>query len=321
MLASDGTALQLLRAEFPDLPTFTLPSYRIRYTSPNMVRNIAFQLPRLLWAIRAEQWVTQRLAREHRLDAVLSDNRYGCFTKGPRCVLLTHQVNLKINNRFWEWPVNQILPIAFRKFDELWVPDFEGPESFAAELSHPPKSVHAHMRYIGPLSRMVPFDREPDYDVAIVLSGPEPQRSILEQKLLEQAISLSQDVILIRGKTKSREHYYADDRVEVVSYLTSRDLNDVLAASRFIVCRAGYSSIMDLAALGKKALLIPTPGQTEQEYLAQKFQSEGIFHMQLQDEADLSSGLDALPNTSGIHPARQSFPEPESYLEPFLASL
>jgi UDP-N-acetylglucosamine:LPS N-acetylglucosamine transferase len=143
-------------------------------------------------------------------------------------------------------------------------------------------------------------ESEHEYNVAVVLSGPEPQRTYLEQRLLEQAMSLPQKFIFIRGKTRAKEHHYAAENVEVVSYLTSQDLNEVLLASDVLVCRAGYSSIMDLAALSKKALLIPTPGQTEQEYLADYFARQNIFLVQKQEEIDLETGLEKVAGTTGF---------------------
>jgi UDP-N-acetylglucosamine:LPS N-acetylglucosamine transferase len=134
-----------------------------------------------------------------------------------------------------------------------------------------------------------------------VLSGPEPQRSILEARLLEQAMLLPHKFIFVQGKTQAKTHHFVAENVEQVSYLTSAELNQVLAASHRLVCRAGYSSIMDLAAIGKKAILIPTPGQTEQEYLADYLGEKKLFLTQSQDNLDLESGLKALRDTTGFN--------------------
>lgn len=300
LLASDGAALQLLRAEFPEAPSFVLPSYRIHYRTANMVWNIGRQLPRILYAIRAEYSATARLVREHKIQGIISDNRYGCFSTKAASVMLTHQVHLRIPGRTLEWMVNGLLRQALARFDAVWIPDFENAPNLAGDLAHGDSSVHRRMEFIGPLTRMVFSKREPEYDVAVVLSGPEPQRSILEHRLLEQAIALPHKFIFVQGKMKSKKHYFAADNVEVVSYLTSRELNDVLLASKVIVCRSGYSSIMDLSALGKKAILIPTPGQTEQEYLAEYFYRLGIFHVQTQEKINLEEGLRKIGAARGL---------------------
>lgn len=299
LLASDGEALQLLRAEFPHLPTFKLPSYRIRYRTANMTLNIAEQLPRLLWAIRSEQWALERIVRREGIDVVLSDNRYGCFSARAHSIMLSHQLHLRIPNAALQWTVNRILRLALAKFDAVWAPDTAGEPNLSGELSHGPR-VHPNVAYTGILSRMRRYERASEYDVAVVLSGPEPQRSILEQRLLDQAISLPQKFIFVQGRTQAKKHYYAADNVEVVSYLTSRDLNDVLLASKTLVCRSGYSSIMDLVALGKKAILIPTPGQTEQEYLADYLAERNAYLIQKQESIDLLAAIMNVGRTSGI---------------------
>ena len=300
-LASDGVALHLLRAEFPYLPAFDLPSYRIRYGSANMVLNIGRQLPRIGYAVRSEQWATERLVREHGIEGIISDNRYGCFSRQAKSVILSHQLHLRVPGRPLQWAANQVLRLALDRFDAVWVPDAADAPSLSGALSHPPLTDRT-VRYIGPLSRLRPQQREQEYDVAVVLSGPEPQRSILEARLLEQAMLLPQKFIFVQGKTQAKAHHFVSENVEVVSYLTSGELNQVLAAADVAVCRAGYSSVMDLAAIGKKAILIPTPGQTEQEYLADYLGQKNLFLAQSQEKIDLESGLRALSRTTGFGP-------------------
>ncbi|MDX2135655.1 MAG: glycosyltransferase [Saprospiraceae bacterium] len=299
VLASDGVALDLLRAEFPDLESVALPAYGIRYDTPNMTWNVARRLPRVLWAIRAEHQAVARMVRHMGIEAVLSDNRYGCFHPDRPSVLITHQLRPRIPGRVASWTGHTMLRQALHRFDAVWVPDVAGEGNLSGELSHG-TDIHPNTRYIGLLSRMRRYPRETEYDVAMVLSGPEPQRSRLEERLLEEALALPYRTAIVQGKTQSQQHYFAAEHVEVVSYLTSDTLNDLILAARAVVCRAGYSSIMDLAALGKKALLIPTPGQTEQEYLAEMLGDRGYFAWQTQAALDLEKGLRALEGTTGV---------------------
>lgn len=303
VLGSDGVALHLLKAEFPNMQVLELPSYRIRYQPGNMVWNIGRQLPRILWAVRSEQWATERVVRALGIKGILSDNRYGCFSARADSVMISHQLHLRVPGPALQWSANQALRLALSKFNAVWVPDVADDACLSGELSHG-STMHPKTRFAGVLSRMHAYERDYEYDVAVVLSGPEPQRSILEQRLLDQAISLPQKFIFVQGQTQAKKHYYAADNVEVVSYLTSRDLNDVLLASKTLVCRSGYSSIMDLVALGKKAILIPTPGQTEQEYLADYFAERNVYLVQKQDDIDLLAGILNVGRTSGI-PAGQ----------------
>lgn len=319
-LASDGAAFQLLKAEFPQLPAFQLPSYRITYSSGNMVYNMAKKLPRILFAIRAEQWETQRLVHKLGIHAIISDNRYGCFCPGVFNVMITHQLHLRIPGTGLQWAINRLLHLAFQKFDAIWVPDAETPPGLAGTLAHG-KSPHKHIQYTGILSRMQKMDLELEYDLAVVLSGPEPQRTWLEQRLLEQLIQLPCKSILIRGKTHMKEHYFAADHVEIASYLTSNALNKVLAASKRIVCRSGYSSIMDLVLLGKKALLIPTPGQTEQEYLAELLVETNICAVQKQENIDLEIALNQIDQTLGFDTLQFNPYQHQIFIEKWLLQL
>ena len=321
LLASDGAALHLLRAEFPHLPAFELPSYRIRYDTYNMVWNIARQLPRIVWAVRAEQAETERLVAAHGLRGIISDNRYGCFSRQANSVMLTHQPHPLVPSFLLDWPAQMVLRRALDKFDAVWVPDAAGEPNLSGQLSHSEKTAHPNTQFAGILTRLKPYPREREYDVAVVLSGPEPQRSILENRLMEQAMSLPQDFIFIQGKTQSKQHYRVGENIEVVSYLTSKDLNNVLMASRIVVCRSGYSSIMDLAVLGKKAILIPTPGQTEQEYLAQSLAAQGLFLAQHQDKINLEEGIRSLGNTRGLTPGQFPTDAHKALLEKWLREI
>lgn len=322
IIASDGASLLLLRAEFPHLKTISLPSYKIRYFSRNMVFNIARQLPRMLFAIRSEQWETERIIRKYNIQGIISDNRYGCFSKLTKNVLLTHQTNLMVPGKALEWSANRVLRMALSKFDEIWVPDSKYEPNLSGALSHPAEQIEA-VRYIGLLTRtalQLP-ETEKEYDVAVVLSGPEPQRTLFEQILMEQAISLPYKFIFILGKTKSKEHHYAADNVEVVSYLTSEELNKVIAATDTIICRSGYSSLMDLVANGKRAILVPTPGQTEQEYLAEMLSRQKCFVVQQQENINLQLAMKQIAETRGLKSLQLPVNQFDDVLKNWLGSL
>lgn len=315
ILASDGEALHLLKAEFPHLTTVRLPSYNIRYYAQNMVLNIARQLPRMLYAIRAEQWYTERLVQQYHIKGVISDNRFGCFSKKAPSVLLSHQLNLRISPKSLEWLANQVLRRAFSKFKAIWVPDTPHPPTLSGALSHPP-ITDQDTHYIGVLSRVNREDtrKEPEYDVAVLLSGPEPQRSNLEQLLLEQAMLLPEKFIFVQGKTQSKVHQFESENIEVVSYLTGKELDAVINSSRMVVCRSGYSSLMDLTTIGKPALMIPTPGQTEQEYLADIHANNKQFLFREQGDLDLAAAIEILNS----RPPLKTPEIPQAQFEPTL---
>ena len=296
ILASDGAALRLLKTEFPHLLVVQLPSYRIRYQTNSMIWNIFWQLPRILYAIRAERRATAQLVREHGISSIISDNRYGCFCAQVNCTMLTHQIHLRVPNAALQWVANRMLRRALRKFNSIWIPDVEGEPNLSGELSHPPLP-DIETKYIGPLSRFSTenqgvIHQEQAGKIAVVLSGPEPQRTYLEQILMEQALALPQKFVFVQGKTKTREHHRVAENIEVISYLNGSELQELIQSSEVVICRSGYSSLMDLAVLGnKKAILIPTPGQTEQEYLGERFAAQGHFICQNQENIDLEKAL------------------------------
>ena len=185
ILASDGRALHLLKKEFPNLTALELPSYGITYPTTNMVWNIAIQMPKFFKTIFKERKAIQKICMDHKVDVIISDNRFGVFYKGAYSIFLTHQINLPI-------PIPGIRAIGnwFNKkvikgYDECWVPDFKSTPNLAGNLSHGYDGV----RFIGPLSRMNPIEATIRRKAIVILSGPEPQRTILETKIPYKCIA------------------------------------------------------------------------------------------------------------------------------------
>lgn len=297
-LASDGDALALLQTEFPQLPAYELPAYGIRYHGGNMVGDLARQLPAMLTAIYREHRQTSQLVKNLRIDGLISDNRYGCFNKQIPCAFVSHQINIKIPVPGLAGMVNLLHRQLIRRFDEVWVPDLPGEQNLSGELSHGPGCRGFH--YVGALSRMQLLPEPQRYDGIAVLSGPEPQRSRLEELLLAQMSTLPHRFLLVQGKTRERNHRQLKENIEVVSCLDSGALNRAILAARLFIGRSGYSTIMDLAKLGKPALLIPTPGQTEQEYLARLLDAGKLFTVQSQDRLDLPLAMRTAAGRPGL---------------------
>ena len=298
ILASDGRALDLLKTEFPDLVARELPGYNITYHSDNMVRNIAWQLPKISRAVWKEYHFTQKLIARYRLDRIISDNPYGCYSSKIPCVFLTHQLNIKTPYPATNGMINFFNHLFIRQFDACWVPDVAGEPNLSGELSHGvfEKKIH----FTGALSRMFFFETVKKYDVIAVLSGPEPQRTFLEQLIIDQAGKLPQRFLIVQGKTERKERFFIAENVEVVSFLTSEELNEAILASKIFIGRSGYSTIMDLAKLQKQAIFIPTPGQMEQEYLAGKMTGEHLFLVQEQRALDLNKAIQEVNRYSGF---------------------
>lgn len=288
-LASDGRALQLLQEEFKDIETFDLPAYNVTYRTANMFLNLAPQMPRIFLAIRKERKIIDRLLMKHQFDFLISDNRFGCFSNRVPSVFITHQVNIKIPFRPFERIVNFINYRYIRQFTECWIPDKAGTPNLSGTLAHGIKGLK--VKYLGVLSRMQNMSISKKYDLAAVLSGPEPQRSFLEKKIIKQAVNSGLKTIIIQGKPELKGKKQLSENVESIAFLTSKDLNKVFAASSLILSRSGYTTVLDLAVTGRSAILIPTPGQTEQEYLADNLKQQGIFFSQKQKDFNLEQAL------------------------------
>jgi UDP-N-acetylglucosamine:LPS N-acetylglucosamine transferase len=295
ILASDGAAYDLLKREYPDLPIHLLPAYDIRYPFSSMVFSMAIQMPKILRGAIGEHFWLKKFLKNTPVDVVISDNRYGFFSRQTRSIFMTHQVNILIPMRLFQPIVNWVNHFFIKRFDACWIPDFEESPNLAGILSHGNFSKKLNVKYLGALSRFKKQFFETRYTAAIVLSGPEPQRSILEKKIrqeLSEQQNSEANYILIRG-TRSKNDVL-DTKIpnlEIHDVLTSTVLNQKILESAVVICRSGYSSIMDLVYLQKVAILIPTPGQTEQEYLATELMRQKQFFSQTQAEFDMQTAL------------------------------
>ena len=295
-LASDGRAFHLLQKEFPELPIFQLPAYDIHYHTSNMMWNMAWQFPKMMRAISREKKEISKIVTIEKIDIIISDNRFGVFSKKTHNVFITHQINLSIPISLFQHVGNWINRKMIQRFDECWIPDFEEYPNLSGKLSHGKIKFNKTtdetlIKYIGSISRMKKIKNEIKRKVIIILSGPEPQRTFLEEKILEQASELSFQFLLVKGQTEKQEHFYFKKNIEVISFLTSKKLNQAIAESEIIISRSGYTTLMDLVSLEKKAILIPTPGQTEQEYLAENFKAAGICYAQNQSDFDFETAI------------------------------
>lgn len=298
-IATDGDSSVLLKKEFPTLTFFELPSYNIQYS-----RNIPawlftlWRTPKFLASIRREHAAVENIIREHAIELIIADNRYGCYAKTIQSVFISHQLNL-IMPRGTKWMggiINFFHTRLIKKFTTRWIPDGEH-RALSGDLSK--SSLNA--QFIGVLSRFKKSNEEQNrIKLAVVLSGPEPQRTLLEKNLLPQVIMLNLPSVFVRGLVTEKMGESEIDQVKIVNYLKSDELQKVLEQSDVIVARSGYSTIMDLAVLKKRAVLIPTPGQPEQEYLATKFMNEQIAYATDQEKLYLDDALELSEAYSGF---------------------
>jgi len=297
-IASDGESLNLLKKEYPNLKFYTLPEYNIKYTHKSILLNVLGSSMSILRAIFKEKTILNSIVEKIRPNIIVSDNRYGIRSKSVKSVLITHQLNIKLGSAILAKIATGFIGFLIWKFDEIWIPDYNDSASLSNELSK--NKMTNKVKYIGPISRLTPLDMEKKYDIAVILSGPEPQRTKFEKKIFEQLIDIEDKVIVIRGKVDDEGAYSEKANVEVKNYLLSDEINTVINQSDIIISRSGYTTIMDLAVLGKKAIFVPTPGQTEQEYLAEYLKAKKFYYSCSQDDFELKSALERSKDYSGV---------------------
>jgi len=277
IIGASGVSMTLLKEQFPGLEFITLPGYNVRYSSVLPIGlKVLMQFPRLISAVRKEHKILEQVINDKKIDAVISDNRYGVWSDKIPSVIITHQLNIMAP--FGKNLLNNMALEHIKKFNECWIPDYEGEENLSGNLSHPlPKEINA--KYIGILSRFEPIKNtiyKTEYQLLVILSGPEPQRSKLEKIILQQLQDLPLvKTLIIEGLPGEDSKKSGLQNVEIIPHLNDTEFCDKIYKSDIILSRSGYSTIMDLYALGwKKVIFIPTPGQTEQEYLGELFKKK-----------------------------------------------
>lgn len=288
-LASDGPAGIILQQDFPYLPYFELSGYGIRYSMHSFYFHWIKQLPKLQKAIEHEHHKVQEIMRQIPFDVIISDNRYGVYHPKSYNILITHQLNLPLAPLIAR-AVNAQIRRLVHRFDQCWIPDFSGEDNLSGSLSE--SNLKIDRCYIGPLSRFKWQSMRPEYDLCVVLSGPEPHRAMLQSQLMDFFRHSDLRLCWVLG-LPGREK---KDQLpgSVYNHLTSLEFNQLLNASGLVLGRSGYSSIMDYYTLRKKAILIPTPYQPEQNYLATRHAMKAVNFVPKPNLTDLLTGVEQL---------------------------
>jgi hypothetical protein len=293
-LAGEGTQEKILREEFPQLPFLPLKGYRIKYARSGMAGKIILQIPSILRSIKEENgWLKEQVSK-HGFEVVIADNRYGLYHENIFSVIITHQLTVK--SPFGKWTENMLQKWNYKfiaRFNECWVPDEEGNNNLAGELSHPEKLPTIPVKYIGPLSRFEKKEiNELKGHLLVVLSGPEPQRTIFENIIIDQVVNYPGTATIVRGLPGEINIIPSTNTIHFCNHLSAGELNNEMMKAEFIISRSGYSTVMDIAALQKKSILIPTPGQTEQEYLGTYLMKKHFALSKKQRDFSLMQNID-----------------------------
>jgi len=299
ILAGTGRSGVLLKTTFPNLLFLALPSPLIQFGEGKYsYLRFSLQLPGLVRSVFREHRKVKKIVSLHHVDIIISDNRYGLFCHSAYTIFITHQISPVLPGIFqWlEYPLYRLIRSIINLYDECWIPDSEDPRyNLSGKLSHR-YTCPQNARFIGILSRFC----SPDvlsgksvvshYDLAVVLSGPEPQISAFEKLICKQLETLPKTAIIIKGLRGSISPLTPNnrDKLSLISHLETTLFARVLLGADRVICRSGYTSIMDLVALGIHAIIVPSPGQSEQEYLANNLEKKGWFQVVQQNDLDLA---------------------------------
>ena len=306
IVACNSIQKQLLQAEFPSLRYVELKGYDLSYAAGRWSTRfkIFTQIVKILTRIKSENVWLRAFIQQNRVDAVISDNRYGLYHPGIYSVFITHQ--LQIQSGYGSLADKMSKKVLYRyinRFSVCWVPDFKHNPGLAGILSHPEVLPAIPVNYLGAVSRFEKCDQIPEkkYDVLIIISGPEPQRTILEKIILEQSEATSKKIALVRG-LPGEQNILNNNNLKIFNHLKSQELNQLICESGIIICRSGYTSIMDMMKLKKKMIVIPTPGQPEQEYLANYLSQNHLALMVSQNDFSLIRSLEHAQHFPYAHP-------------------
>ena len=329
VFAGNEWQMNYIEQIFPTIEKTYLQGYDVTWT--NSLTHFLLQTGRLRKQIKNEQaWLNQNVGKL-RLDGVISDNRYGLFSQKISCVFITHQPGIMSGcgssaDKF----VRLIHNYYLSKFNEVWIADKPGAISVGGGLSHAKPELQ-NSCFIGLLSgfsalpALMPDSNPAGFQdfVLILISGPEPQRSLFSELLWQQALAYPGNVVFVEGsEIRARSVSQIPGHVKYFGRLSQQSLYPIIQKAKYVVCRSGYSTVMDLIYLGKKAFLIPTPGQPEQLYLGKTLNASGYFPSGLQENFRLLEAIEKIENFPFQNPfAVHDFENFKLVLNAWLASL
>ncbi|WP_207514822.1 glycosyltransferase [Longitalea luteola] len=272
IIACNSTQKALLIREFPQLTYEPLTGYNLKYGKNRWgtIVRIILQTPKILTKINTENTWINIFLKSQAVDLIISDNRFGFYAPGIPSVFITHQLNIRTGlGKFTDHLAQWFNYRRIKNFSTCWIPDYKGEKTLAGRLSNPGNLPAVPVQYIGGLSRFNTCkDRTATIDLLIILSGPEPQRSLFEDQLLKALKHQPGKTVLVRGLPEGGNSLVSTADVTIYDHAPASLLNTLICDSALVISRSGYTTVMDLLKLGKKSIMVPTPGQAEQEYVA-----------------------------------------------------
>lgn len=283
-IATDGSHEIILREAFPELTFLKLKGYGIRYSkrAEGFAFKMLVQIPRILYNIIREFLWLRKTNRSHQFDLIISDNRLGFFHLKTPSIFITHQLNLQTpfgwTTRLLQWMQYTWFALFYSM---VWVPDLEGDNNLSGILGNPKRKPSVPIWYMNVLSRLQDFAVSPadenkqKQSFLGIVSGPEPQRTIFQDILWMEGNQINQPFQIVAGTANQPKNQAVSGCGNLVPHLNGPALAKAIQNATYIISRGGYTSLMELIPFGKKLILVPTPGQTEQEYLAKRWQEQG----------------------------------------------
>lgn len=297
--ASDGESLTMLRKDLPDLMVLELPGYGILYGSRFMPYNMLKHGPGMLRTMRTEYDLTNVIVKRHKIDCIVSDNRYGCYHEDIPSALITHQLQVFTGQKLLDVYIRRQIRSWYKNFSEIWIPDQAPPGNITGDLSGT-NTDPIPKYYLGTLSELTSVPAKGKYAAVAVISGPEPQRSNFEQMVTKQLSELNGNFAIVRGKPDIDEPVRDEGNLTIFPYLTRAELSTLLNETEVVIARSGYTTLMDLSRTGHKAILCPTPGQYEQIYLADRLNNLGQCVYKRQENLNLEKALEEVAQVRPI---------------------
>jgi hypothetical protein len=299
IIGSGEEHLSLFRNEIPGLSYLKFSGFKPGYSRffPQYM-TLLLKTPLLIYHIIREHFLLKRIIRDHAIDIVISDNRFGIWNKNITSVYVTHMPLIPFPKpfRFLEFIGIFLHRAIIKKYSTCFIPDLPGELNLSGRLSHGIK-LPDNVRFVGILSRFkcgvlsLPVNPMKFHHNTVILSGPEPQREILKQKLTGFLKEHSTPTVILEGKPDKDGEITRSGNIYFYNHLPSSDMKEIITGSESIITRSGYTTIMELVSLNCNALLIPTPGQTEQEYLAEYLSEKGWFFTMSQNTLQAGMSL------------------------------
>lgn len=299
-----GRSLELLKGELGDRCQYvSMSDYSSVYSEKDFsVAKFLGYFPFYIDEIVKEHIKIKKLVRKEKYERIISDSRFGVYDKKIPSYFVFHQLRFisPARIKLFEMATEGFNYSFFKEnFSMFLVPD-DKKNTLSGDLSHNLRYFKDNkVEYLGIISDLKKREVKQDIDYFISLSGPEPQRTVLEKIILQQASSLKGKVVIALGRPEDQSNR-TFNHLDIFGYLGRKKQEEIMNRAKLVITRSGYSTLMELAALNKKALLIPTPGQTEQVYLADYHKKKGNFYSVSQDELNLTRDVEIASQYRGL---------------------